>query len=151
MRGVVDSTSLVDKLNCGLESLRVRVVDFAYGSIETPSKVAYSSTWLNIVTEFSMLKNQGIDLLSFMKKKFGTGRTVFLGDMSWMGDMTFKSRFPRVYALESDKKITVAAKMNHNVFLGFSLRHELARVGVEMEQFREMIAILEGVEMCNAR
>ncbi|GJW70487.1 hypothetical protein Tco_0127404 [Tanacetum coccineum] len=71
---------------------------------------------LNIVTEFSML----------IKIK---------------GDMTFKSRFPRVYALESDKKITVADKMNHNV-LGFSLRRA-PRDGVEMEQFRDMIAILE--------
>ncbi|GKA83847.1 hypothetical protein Tco_0805442 [Tanacetum coccineum] len=114
-------------------------------SIETPSKVAYSSTWLNIVTEFSMLKNQGIDLLSFMKKKVGDGQDTFFWEEVWMGDMTFKSRFPRVYALESDKKITVADKMNHNV-LGFSLRRA-PRDGVEMKQFRDMIAILEGVEL----
>ncbi|GJS75040.1 hypothetical protein Tco_0724921 [Tanacetum coccineum] len=62
-----------------------------------------------------------------------------------MGDTTFKSRFPRVYALESDKKITVAAKMNHNV-LGFSLRRA-PRDGVEMGQFRDMIMILECVEL----
>ncbi|GJU27858.1 hypothetical protein Tco_1166479 [Tanacetum coccineum] len=62
-----------------------------------------------------------------------------------MGDMTFKSRFPRVYALESDKKITVAAKMNHND-LGYSLRRT-PRDGVEMEQLRDMISILEGVEL----
>ncbi|GJZ25236.1 RNA-directed DNA polymerase, eukaryota [Tanacetum coccineum] len=43
-------------------SLWTRFIKALYGnsgSIETPSKVAYSSTWLNIVTEFSMLKNQG--------------------------------------------------------------------------------------------
>ncbi|GKE54582.1 RNA-directed DNA polymerase, eukaryota, partial [Tanacetum coccineum] len=42
-------------------SLWTRFIKALYGnsgSIETPSKVAYSSTWLNIVTEFSMLKNQ---------------------------------------------------------------------------------------------
>ncbi|GJT65593.1 RNA-directed DNA polymerase, eukaryota [Tanacetum coccineum] len=94
-----------------MNSLWTRFIKALYGnsgSIETPSKVAYSSTWLNIVIEFSMLKNQ-------------------------------------VYALESDKKITVADKMNHNV-LGFSLRRA-PRDGVEMEQFRDMIAILEGVEL----
>ncbi|GJU52608.1 hypothetical protein Tco_1226322 [Tanacetum coccineum] len=78
------------------------------GSIETPTKVAYSSIWLNIVTEFSMLKNQ-------------------------------------VYALESNKKITVAAEINHNV-LRFSLRRA-PRDGVEMERLRDMIAILEGVKL----
>ncbi|GJU65667.1 RNA-directed DNA polymerase, eukaryota, reverse transcriptase zinc-binding domain protein [Tanacetum coccineum] len=129
-------------------SLWTRFIKALYGnsgSIETPSKVAYSSTWLNIVTEFSMLKNQGMDLLSFMKKKVGDGQDTFFWEEVWMGDMTFKSRFPRVYALESDKKITVADKMNHNV-LGFSLRRA-PRDGVEMEQFRDMIAILEGVEL----
>ncbi|GJY60207.1 putative RING-H2 finger protein ATL21A [Tanacetum coccineum] len=50
-----------------------------------------------------------------------------------------------VYALESDKKITVAAKMNHNV-LEFSLRRA-PRDGVEIEQFRDMIMILECVEL----
>ncbi|GKA88475.1 RNA-directed DNA polymerase, eukaryota, reverse transcriptase zinc-binding domain protein [Tanacetum coccineum] len=129
-------------------SLWTRFIKALYGnsgSIETPSKVAYSSTWLNIVTEFSMLKNQGMDLLSFMKKKVGDGQDTFFWEEVWMGDMTFKSRFPRVYALESDKKITVADKMNHNV-LGFSLRRA-PRDGVEMEQFRDMIAILKGVEL----
>ncbi|GKC74670.1 RNA-directed DNA polymerase, eukaryota [Tanacetum coccineum] len=103
-------------------SLWTRFIKALYGnsgSIETPSKVAYSSTWLNIVTKFSMLKNQGMDLLSFMKKKVGDGQdTFFLGG---------------------------ADKMNHNV-LGFSLRRA-PRDGVEMEQFRDMIAILEGVEL----
>ncbi|GJZ85929.1 RNA-directed DNA polymerase, eukaryota [Tanacetum coccineum] len=87
----------------------------------------------------------GMDLLSFMKKKVGDGQDTFFWEEVWMGDMTFKSRFPRVYALESDKKITVAAKMNHNV-LGFSLRRA-PRDGVEMEQLRDMIAILEGVKL----
>ncbi|GJR52786.1 RNA-directed DNA polymerase, eukaryota [Tanacetum coccineum] len=129
-------------------SLWTRFIKALYGnsgSIETPTKVAYSSTWFNIVTEFSMLKNQGMNLLSFMKKKVGDGHDTFFWEEVWMGDMTFKSRFPRVYALESDKKITVAAKMNHNG-LGFSLRRAPRDV-VEMEQLRDMIAFLEGVKL----
>nr|GEV04155.1 RNA-directed DNA polymerase, eukaryota [Tanacetum cinerariifolium] len=78
-------------------------------------------------------------------KKLVTGSTRFFWEDVWMGDVTFKSRFPRVYALESDKKITVAAKMNHNV-LGFSLRRA-PRDGVEMEQLKDLIAILEDVEL----
>ncbi|GKC41585.1 RNA-directed DNA polymerase, eukaryota [Tanacetum coccineum] len=37
---------------------RIKSLGTRIGSIETPTKVTYSSTWLNIVTEFSMLKNQ---------------------------------------------------------------------------------------------
>nr|GEU35202.1 RNA-directed DNA polymerase, eukaryota, reverse transcriptase zinc-binding domain protein [Tanacetum cinerariifolium] len=103
-------------------SLWTRFIKALYGnsgSIKTPSKVAYSFTWLNIVNEFSMLKNQGMDLFSFMKKKVGDGQDTLFWEEVWMGDMTFKSRFPRVYALESDKKITLT----------------------------DLIAILEGVEL----
>ncbi|GJY43059.1 RNA-directed DNA polymerase, eukaryota [Tanacetum coccineum] len=65
------------------------------------------------------------------------------GNSVGMGDKNFKSRFPRVYALEFDKKLTVATKINHND-IGFSLRR-LPRDGVEMEQFRSLTSILEGV------
>nr|GEU90315.1 RNA-directed DNA polymerase, eukaryota [Tanacetum cinerariifolium] len=51
----------------------------------------------------------------------------------------------KVYALESDKKIMVDAKMNHNV-LGFSFR-QVPRNRLEMKQLTDLIAILEGVEL----
>ncbi|GKC87753.1 RNA-directed DNA polymerase, eukaryota [Tanacetum coccineum] len=103
-----------------------------------------NSLWTRFIK--ALYGNSGsMDLLSFMKKKVNDGQDTFFWEEVWMGDMTFKSRFPRVYALESDKKITVADKMNHNV-LGFSLRRA-PRDGVEMEQFRDMMAILEGVEL----
>ncbi|GKE64840.1 hypothetical protein Tco_1519001, partial [Tanacetum coccineum] len=58
----------------------------------------------------------------------------------WLGDKNFKTRFPRIYALESDRKLTVATKMNHND-VGFSLRR-LPRDGVEREQFRALTSVL---------
>ncbi|GKC55509.1 hypothetical protein Tco_1078254 [Tanacetum coccineum] len=54
-----------------------------------------------------------------------------------------KWRFPRIYALESEKKIKVAAKMIHND-VGFSLRR-LPRDEVEMEQFSSLTTVLDGV------
>nr|GFA56451.1 RNA-directed DNA polymerase, eukaryota, reverse transcriptase zinc-binding domain protein [Tanacetum cinerariifolium] len=56
--------------------------------------------------------------------------------------MNFKTKFPRVYALESDKKITVASKMNHND-VGVSLRRA-PRDGVELEQFNSLNVFLIG-------
>ncbi|GKF85922.1 hypothetical protein Tco_0253749, partial [Tanacetum coccineum] len=60
-----------------------------------------------------------------------------------MGNKNFKTSFPRIYALESDKNLTVAAKMAHND-TAFSLRRH-PRDGVEMEQFRALSIVIEGV------
>ena len=51
----------------------------------------------------------------------GNGLDTNFWEDVWMGVENFKTRFSRIYALESDKKITVAAKMIHND-VGFSLR-----------------------------
>ncbi|GJR63467.1 RNA-directed DNA polymerase, eukaryota [Tanacetum coccineum] len=64
------------------------------------------------------------------------------------GDMNFKTKFPRVYALESDKKITVASKMNHNDF-GLSLRRA-PRDGVELEQFNNLNVFLAGTMLSDS-
>nr|GEZ34128.1 hypothetical protein [Tanacetum cinerariifolium] len=64
------------------------------------------------------------------------------GDV-WRGDSNFKSCFPRLYALETDKKISVADKLNQNE-VGSTLRR-LPRNGVEMDQYTALAEILEGV------
>ncbi|GJV74022.1 RNA-directed DNA polymerase, eukaryota, reverse transcriptase zinc-binding domain protein [Tanacetum coccineum] len=46
--------------------------------------------------------------------------TSFWGDV-WRGDDAFKSFYPRIYALETCKNVTVAVKMSHEN-VGFSLR-----------------------------
>ena len=83
-----------------------------------------------------------------MNKKVGNGLETIFWEEVWRGDKKFKSRFPRVYALESDKKITVATKMNHND-VGFSLRRS-PRDGVEMEQFSSLKAVLEGTVLSDS-
>ncbi|GKD16975.1 RNA-directed DNA polymerase, eukaryota, partial [Tanacetum coccineum] len=86
-----------------------------------------------------------MDLLSCMKKKIGNGLDTSFWEEAWRGDSMFKVRFPRVYALELNKRITVADKLNH-VDLGLSLRRH-PRDGVELEQFNELKANIEGVEL----
>ncbi|GJT56681.1 ribonuclease H-like domain-containing protein [Tanacetum coccineum] len=113
--------------------------------VEKPSKVRYNSAWLSIVSEFHKLQNLDINLLSFMKKRVGNGVDTAFWEDQWLGDEYFKTRFHRVYALESDKKISVAAKMSHHD-LGFSLRRS-PRDGVEQEQFSLLKSSIEGVVM----
>ncbi|GJV05373.1 RNA-directed DNA polymerase, eukaryota [Tanacetum coccineum] len=130
------------------DTLWSRFISAMYGNtgrIEKPSKVGYNSAWLSIVSEFHKLQNLDIDLLSFMKKRVGNGVDTAFWEDQWLGDEYFKTRFHRVYALESDKKISVAAKMSHHD-LGFSLRRS-PRDGVEQEQFSLLKSSIEGVVM----
>nr|GEW84743.1 RNA-directed DNA polymerase, eukaryota, reverse transcriptase zinc-binding domain protein [Tanacetum cinerariifolium] len=85
----------------------------------------------------------GIDLLSYMKIKVGNDLNTKFWEDVWMGNKNFKTSFLRIYALESDKKHTVASKMIHND-VGFSL-HRQPRDGVEIEQFRALTTAVEGV------
>ncbi|GKC08198.1 hypothetical protein Tco_0999808, partial [Tanacetum coccineum] len=77
------------------------------------------------------------------KEKGGVcnGRDTRFWEDVWRGDMSFKSCFPRVYALETDKKIFVADKLNHNV--ADSTLRRLPRNGVEIDQYRALTNILE--------
>ncbi|GKB33037.1 RNA-directed DNA polymerase, eukaryota, reverse transcriptase zinc-binding domain protein [Tanacetum coccineum] len=61
------------------------------------------------------------------------------------GDGAFKSLYPRIYALETYKNVTVIVKMSlENV--GYSLRR-IPRGGIEQVQFLEFLASMEGVAL----
>nr|GEX93911.1 RNA-directed DNA polymerase, eukaryota [Tanacetum cinerariifolium] len=111
--------------------------------IETHSRVSYSSIWLSIVNEVNKMRNKGIDLLKYMKIHVGNNLNTKFWEDVWMGNKNFKTSFLRIYALESNKNQTVADKMAHND-TAFLLRRQ-PRVGVEMEQFRALSIVIEGV------
>ncbi|GKB01989.1 hypothetical protein Tco_0830033 [Tanacetum coccineum] len=123
----------------------IRAVHGNSGGIEKNSRVSYSSTWLSIVNEVNKMRNKGIDLLKYMKIQVGNGLNTKFWEDIWMGNKKFKTSFPRAFALESDKNITVAAKMAHND-ISFSLRRQ-PRDGAEMEQFRTLSTVIEGVQL----
>nr|GEX88702.1 RNA-directed DNA polymerase, eukaryota, reverse transcriptase zinc-binding domain protein [Tanacetum cinerariifolium] len=81
-------------------------VDGGFGSAKK-SEQAY--IWCNITKEMERLASQDIDLFNFMQKKIGNGLNTFFWNDSWRGDTKLKDDFPRLYALEHDKSITVAA------------------------------------------
>ena len=77
---------------------------------------------MNIVREMKHLKDNGLDLCSFIQKKMGNGVDTFFWQDLWRGEEVFKSTFSRIYALETKKDITVAEKLSHE-----SLCHSLRR------------------------
>ncbi|GJZ99122.1 hypothetical protein Tco_0671673 [Tanacetum coccineum] len=74
-----------------------------------------------------------IDLLGLIKKNVGNGKDTLFWEDVWKGNVALKLLYPRVYELESFKKIIVAAELAHDN-LGYSLRHYL-RGGAEFEQW----------------
>nr|GEX64595.1 RNA-directed DNA polymerase, eukaryota [Tanacetum cinerariifolium] len=115
------------------------------GRIGKSTKSYRPSAWVDIVNEVNKLKNQGLDLLSLMKKKAGNGKETSFWDASWRGGIIFKYRFLRVYALETNKMIAVDAKLAHEN-LGCSLRR-FSRDGAEMMQYSELMVNLDGIQL----
>ncbi|GJR84790.1 RNA-directed DNA polymerase, eukaryota [Tanacetum coccineum] len=131
-------------------SLWSRVIKAIHGDndkISIPHNSSISSNWMDIIREMHLLKTKGIDLLGSIKKKLGNGENTSFWEETWKGEAPFKILFPRIFALESDKSISVAAKMAHSSF-GFSLR-SIPRGGIEQHQMEELLSNLEGLLLPN--
>nr|GEX72077.1 RNA-directed DNA polymerase, eukaryota [Tanacetum cinerariifolium] len=96
-------------------SLWFRVISALHGSNLMAFSTSYSSIWSTIIKEVNSLKAQGVDLLSHCKVRVGNGlRTSFWND-PWIGDTLLKHLFPRLYALEVSKQVSVAEKFTVSV------------------------------------
>nr|GEW29762.1 RNA-directed DNA polymerase, eukaryota, reverse transcriptase zinc-binding domain protein [Tanacetum cinerariifolium] len=97
-------------------SLWSRVVKLIHGEdgkIGKSFKHGLMSNWNNITRGITLLQNKGIDLLVYIKKKTKNGEnTLFWGEV-WKSEVPFSLLYPRIFALESYKFITVANKMAH--------------------------------------
>ncbi|GJU32047.1 RNA-directed DNA polymerase, eukaryota [Tanacetum coccineum] len=107
---------------------------------------AFNSTWSSIITEVNSLKVKGVDLISHCKIRVGKGTgTSFWKDL-WIGDNLLKLSFPRLFALEENKDISVADKMNTSISSSFR-RH--VRGGVESQQLDQLSLLLDTVILSN--
>ena len=70
-----------------------------------------NSPWISILKAVRKMDNDGIQLFSFCKKKVGDGKSTLFWDDIWLGDSSLKVQFPRVYALETDKSISVQDRL----------------------------------------
>ncbi|GKC19658.1 hypothetical protein Tco_1021808 [Tanacetum coccineum] len=107
------------------------------------------SIWLDIVRDMESLKYQGMNFVDHIHRKMGNGVDTYFWDDVWKGDITFKNLYPRIYALESIKKISVASKLGQDI-LGFSLRRA-PKGGVEQSQFNALQIIYEGIVLSDSR
>ncbi|GJV46815.1 RNA-directed DNA polymerase, eukaryota [Tanacetum coccineum] len=99
-----------------------------------------------IISEVNSFKVKGVDLISHCKIRVGKGTgTSFWKDL-WIGDNLLKLSFPRLFALEENKDISVADKMNTSISSSFR-RH--VRGGVESQQLDQLSLLLDTVILSN--
>nr|GEZ48824.1 RNA-directed DNA polymerase, eukaryota, reverse transcriptase zinc-binding domain protein [Tanacetum cinerariifolium] len=89
-----------------------------------------------------MFKSRGIELVSLIHSKLDNGSNTCFWKVAWRGGSPFKSLYPRLYALETQKKIDVASKFSHS---GLDVSFPRPpRCGVELQQFERMKKKVEG-------
>nr|GEW94022.1 RNA-directed DNA polymerase, eukaryota, reverse transcriptase zinc-binding domain protein [Tanacetum cinerariifolium] len=92
-----------------------------------------------------VFKKQGTDICTFMHKKLENGANTSFWEDVWRGNVVFKYRFPRLYDLESHKRIDVAAKLAHsNVEYSFRCG---PRSGEEQSQLADLLTTIESVSL----
>nr|GEV51631.1 RNA-directed DNA polymerase, eukaryota [Tanacetum cinerariifolium] len=91
----------------------IKAIHGVKGAIDNHVSTNRNSIWLNIVRDIYSLKQKGIDLLSFVRKKVSDGESSLFWDDTWLGEATLKMQYPRLYALELHAAIALAV---HNEF-----------------------------------
>ncbi|GKA90551.1 hypothetical protein Tco_0812421 [Tanacetum coccineum] len=119
------------------------------GKIGKHVRSHHPSLWLDIVKEVHHIQRQGTDLMGFIHRKMGNGVDIRFWEDKWRGDNTFQSDFPRMYALETQKNISVALKLSHDDLL-CSFRRA-PRAGAEELQYIQLVKIMEGITLFDSK
>ena len=117
------------------DSLWYRVISAMHGPSFLDCSSRYSSVWGNIVREIHKLKNKGVDLLSYCRIRVGNGLNTSFWKDPWIDDSLLCHRYPKVFALESNRDICVADKLSDSI--DGSLRRS-ARGGCEEQQLIQL-------------
>ncbi|GJW46402.1 RNA-directed DNA polymerase, eukaryota [Tanacetum coccineum] len=129
-------------------SLWYRVIQALYGDIISSHSIQVSSNWSSILRELQVLRDKGFDFWSHCKKRIGNGCDTRFWFDCWIGESPLHIQFPRLFALEQDKDISVAIKLN------FSLDHSFRRCvrdGIEFQQMTELKSKLDLISLSNSR
>ncbi|GJU03526.1 RNA-directed DNA polymerase, eukaryota, reverse transcriptase zinc-binding domain protein [Tanacetum coccineum] len=121
----------------------IKAIHGGDGNIGVVSNNGTKYVWMNIVSEINVLSKMGINLMEFLRIKLGNRESTLFWEDSWCEGGRLKDRFPRAYALESCKDVTVRNKLVQPNLL-FSFRR-IPRGGVEQTQMNELVALMQPV------
>nr|GEX13695.1 RNA-directed DNA polymerase, eukaryota [Tanacetum cinerariifolium] len=125
-------------------SLWFRVIKAIHGPLLDSHSIHSSSIWSSIIKEIQVLKSKGIDFLDHCLKRVGDGSDTLFWVDRWKGGKPFRDTFPRLFALESNRQITVKEKMSSALDSSF---RRPARGGVEQSQYIELAALINDVSL----
>ena len=128
-------------------SIWCRVIQAIHENKIDTHSVHKVSIWSSILKEVHVLNYTGFDFLSYCSKHIGDGRSTSFWSETWNGDISFRVRFPRLFALEIDHNINVADKMSGSVETSF---RRAVRGGVEHQQLVELQSVLDSVILSSA-
>nr|GEW67565.1 RNA-directed DNA polymerase, eukaryota [Tanacetum cinerariifolium] len=118
-------------------SLWANVIKAIHGEDESMGKAKYAGVrtcWTTIVNEISILSDQGVNVLEFMRLKLGNRDMASFWNDNWSGRGVLN---PRLYALENGKLVNVSTKLS-DPSMDYSFRHK-ARGRAEQEQLDVLI------------
>ncbi|GJX88422.1 hypothetical protein Tco_0340436 [Tanacetum coccineum] len=130
----------------GIEDLRfIKAIYGDKGSFDNVVVPHHMSHWLDNIRVLLSLNNKGIDLMAFIKKKVGNGEGSKFWDDVWLGDLALKAQYPRLYALELHKDISVAEKkIDYSLALSF---RRPPRGWAEKEQYSYLLSRVDEVSL----
>ncbi|GJU76808.1 RNA-directed DNA polymerase, eukaryota, reverse transcriptase zinc-binding domain protein [Tanacetum coccineum] len=134
--GIVGTTFLVPV---------IKAVHGKDGSIGVNVKNVSNSVWLNIIREINVLSEKGINLMNQLRIKLGNGEMTHFWDDNWCEGGRLKDRFPRIYALEECKDITVGSKLAQpSITQSF---RRMPRGGVKQMQVDDLINLVQNISL----
>nr|GEW06507.1 putative RNA-directed DNA polymerase, eukaryota, reverse transcriptase zinc-binding domain protein [Tanacetum cinerariifolium] len=128
-------------------SLWFRVIKALYGTSIDSHPVNLSSNWCSIIRELHLLVGKGFHFLDRCKKQVGNDRDTCFWYDNWLGDKPLKYLFPRLFALELNKEVTVADKVQGVVSSSF--RRPL-RAGSEYQHLTDLNLLMESVSLSHS-
>ncbi|GKC71680.1 hypothetical protein Tco_1117563, partial [Tanacetum coccineum] len=86
--------------------------------------------------------------MSHCKKRVGDGRCTLFWEDLWITDVPLRVSFPRLYALEMNKLISVAEKLDAPIS-ALSFRREV-RGGIEQQQWSKLVELVGSVSLSSS-
>ncbi|GKC34835.1 RNA-directed DNA polymerase, eukaryota, partial [Tanacetum coccineum] len=130
-------------------SLWYRVIQAMYGPSVELHLVNHPSNWCSILREMQGLSSKGFNLISHCKKRVGDGHNTRFWVDPWFYDQPLCNRFPRIFALEMDKDVSVASKLGAPS-IDASFRR-LVRDGVERQQWIDLSSASYSVTLSSSK
>nr|GEW79150.1 RNA-directed DNA polymerase, eukaryota, reverse transcriptase zinc-binding domain protein [Tanacetum cinerariifolium] len=126
-------------------SLWFKVILVLYGPRFEAHSLNQPSIWCSILREVRLLNHKGFDFLSHCKKRVGDGCCTSFWEDIWISGAPLRVSFPRLYALELNKQVSVAEKLGAPLSV-VSFRQGV-RDGIERQQWSDMVSLVGSVTL----